>query len=117
MGSELWAAAAALAWVGLTAWSLRPRPALEPVGEAATLVVHASQTGSAEALAEEAAAALAATGQSVQRLSLSHLTAELLAKAERLFLIAATTGEGDAPDEATGFLRRLMPAPPDLSHL
>ena len=30
---------------------------------------------------------------------------------------AATTGEGDAPDEATGFLRRLMPAPPDLSHL
>lgn len=117
LGGELWAATAVLAWAGLTAWSLRPRPAPEAIGEASTLIVHASQTGSAEALAEETAAALSATGLSVQRLSLSQLTPELLAKAERLFLIAATTGEGDAPDEATGFLRRLMPAPPDLSHL
>ncbi|MDZ4108281.1 MAG: sulfite reductase subunit alpha [Brevundimonas sp.] len=117
MGGELWAATAVLAWAGLTAWSLRPQPTPAAIGEATTLVVHASQTGSAEALAEEAAAALSATGLSVQRLSLSQLTPELLAKAERLFLIAATTGEGDAPDEATGFLRRLMPTPPDLSHL
>ncbi|MBB5660573.1 sulfite reductase (NADPH) flavoprotein alpha-component [Brevundimonas halotolerans] len=117
MGGELWAATAVLAWAGLTAWSLRPRPAPGAIAEAATLVVHASQTGSAEALAEETATALSATGLSVQRLGLSQLTPELLAKAERLFLIAATTGEGDAPDEATGFLRRLMPTPPDLSHL
>lgn len=117
MGGELWAATAVLAWAGLTAWSLRPRPIAWAKGEAATLVVHASQTGSAEALAEEATAALATTGLSVQRLGLSDLTADLLAKAERLFVIAATTGEGDAPDEATGFLRRLMPDPPDLSHL
>lgn len=117
LGGELWAATAVLAWAGLTAWSLRPRPAPEAIGEAATLVVHASQTGSAEALAEEATAALATTGLSVQRLGLSDLTPDLLAKAERLFVIAATTGEGDAPDEATGFLRRLLPDPPDLSHL
>lgn len=117
MGGELWAATAVLAWGGLTAWSLRPRPTARIKGEATTLVVHASQTGSAEALGEEAAAALSATGMSVQRLSLSQLTPELLATAERLFLIAATTGEGDAPDEATGFLRRLMPVRPDLSHL
>ena len=117
MGGELWAATAVLAWAGLTAWSLRPRPAPGAIAEAATLVVHASQTGSADAVSEETATALSATGLSVQRLSLSQLTPELLAKAERLFLIAATTGEGDAPDEATGFLRRLMPTPPDLSHL
>ncbi|MFW2342143.1 sulfite reductase subunit alpha [Brevundimonas sp.] len=116
-GGEFWAATAVLAWAGLTAWSLRPRPAPVAIGEAATLVVHASQTGSAEALAEEAAAGLSASGLAVQRLSLSQLTPDLLAKAERMFLIAATTGEGDAPDEATGFLRRLMPTPPDLSHL
>lgn len=117
LGGELWAATAVLAWAGLTAWSLRPRPTALIKGEATTLVVHASQTGSAEALAEEAAVALSAAGLSAQRLSLSDLTPDLLAKAERLFVIAATTGEGDAPDEATGFLRRLMPAPPDLSHL
>ena len=117
MGGELWAAAAVLAWAGLTAWSLRPRPAPGAIAEAATLVVHSSQTGSAEALSEEAAAALSATGLSVQRLSLSQLTPALLAKGASLLLLAATTGEGDAPDEATGFLRRLMPTPPDLSHL
>ena len=117
LSPDLLAVSAVLAWTGLTAWSLRPRRAGPAIGQADTLVVQASQTGSGEALARETAAALSAAGVPVQRLGLSDLTPALLAAAQRVFVIAATTGEGDAPDEATGFLRRLMPVPPDLSHL
>lgn len=116
-GADFLAASAVVAWAGLTAWSLRPRRRAGVNADADTLVVHASQTGSAEALAVETELALTGAGQAVERLGLSDLTPERLATARRLFLVAATTGEGDAPDEATGFLRRLMPSPPDLSHL
>lgn len=74
------------------------------------LVVHASQTGQAEALAWQTAHALHAQGSPARVLSLNTLDAATLAAAPRAFFIASTYGEGDAPDGASVFVQRLMQA-------
>jgi len=107
-----YAALCALAW-----WRARPRddrgdPARRPL-----LLVWASQTGFARELAERSAEALRAAGLGVRLRGLHQLDAALLADSERALFIASTTGEGDAPDHALPFLRRLMPSPPSLAHL
>ncbi|EGI77089.1 sulfite reductase subunit alpha [Hylemonella gracilis] len=73
-------------------------------------VVHASQTGQAEALAEQTAQALHSAGLAVRLLPLGRLRREDLQGIERLLCIVSTYGEGDAPDSAAVFVRDLMEA-------
>lgn len=83
------------------------------------LVVHASQTGAAEQLAWQTAQALRGAAPPVRVASLGALAADELAAASRVLFIASTCGEGDAPDAAMPFVRRLMDAAdaPSLSGL
>ncbi|MFN3792647.1 sulfite reductase subunit alpha [Massilia sp.] len=86
-------------------------------GEADWLVVHASQTGSAEFLAEQTAATLTTGGLSARAACMSALDPDTLSKAGRVLFIASTYGEGDAPDAAARFAGVTMGAALDLSHL
>jgi len=114
------ALASVLGYAGLCTllwWRTRPRrervdPDVRPI-----LLVWASQTGFAAQLAERSADALRAAGLPVRVRSIEHLDAALLADSERALFIASTTGEGDPPDHAAPFLRRLMEATPSLAHL
>jgi sulfite reductase (NADPH) flavoprotein alpha-component len=81
------------------------------------LVVHASQTGSAEDLAKRSAALLATGGLAARAVCISLLDRDRLASATRILFIASTYGEGDAPDTAARFAGRLMGAGIDLAHL
>jgi len=73
-----------------------------------TLVAYASQTGFAEQLAMQTARALQRAGRSVQLLSFAELDGARLAACDQALFLVSTTGEGDAPDSASGFARRLL---------
>ena len=73
-----------------------------------TLVVWASQTGFAHELAGRSVATLEGAGVAARALPLEQLDAATLRQATRVLFIASTTGEGDPPDHATGFLRRVL---------
>ena len=85
-----------------------------------TLVLFASQTGSAEAIAWQTGRALHAGGTPVRVMALNALDAPTLQSARRALFVASTYGEGDAPDNASLFIETLMEkpgAPPDLANL
>lgn len=86
-------------------------------GAADWLVVHASQTGSAEQLAAQTAATLRTGGLSARAVCMSELAPDALATASRILFIASTYGEGDAPDSAARFAGVTMGTAADLSHL
>ncbi|WP_044530307.1 PepSY domain-containing protein [Herbaspirillum sp. B65] len=123
---------------GITGWMLyldrrRKKAALraerESLGEATrnaadatqgdpVLVVHASQTGQAERIALHTAAGLRRSGLSVSLQALAQTTLESLRHHRRILFIASTFGEGDAPDSARGFEKRLRQAAgQSLSHV
>jgi sulfite reductase (NADPH) flavoprotein alpha-component len=81
------------------------------------LVVHASQTGNAEALAARTAALLATGGLAARAVSMAMLDAALLGAAKNILFIASTYGEGDAPDAAARFAGTRMAGGADLTHL
>ncbi|MGH8855585.1 MAG: sulfite reductase subunit alpha [Telluria sp.] len=101
----------------LALWRARTLRRTSYTGKADWLVVHASQTGSAEFLAERSAATLATGGLSARAMCMSDLDAGALARAERVLFIASTYGEGDAPDTGARFAGQTMGGTPDLSHL
>ncbi len=86
------------------------RQAMEGRQDDAILVLHASQTGQAQALAEETARRLQAAGKAVRLLPLGALDASSLHGARQALFIASTSGEGDAPDSARRFVHRCMQA-------
>lgn len=86
-------------------------------GDGQFLVVHASQTGTAERHAREAAQALAEGGIVAKIMPLSALTREILEHADAALFVTSTYGEGEPPDVARGFARRMMADPLPLSHL
>ena len=94
---------------------LRKQQATE-VGDA-LLVIHSSQTGHAELLAQQTAQALQAAGTPAQVLALESLDAATLSNARRALFIASTTGEGDPPDGALRFIRQVMTQAPELGDL
>ena len=98
-------------------WRHRLARTRSPGGAADWLLVHASQTGSAEFLAERTAATLALGGLDARAVCMSTLDAAQLAAATRVLFICSTYGEGDAPDTAARFAGHTMGAAPDLSHL
>jgi sulfite reductase (NADPH) flavoprotein alpha-component len=81
------------------------------------LVIHASQTGNAETLAERTARLLATGGLQARAASMATLDGAALRAAKHILFIASTYGEGDAPDAAARFAGTLMAAGADLSHL
>ncbi|WHO37977.1 sulfite reductase flavoprotein subunit alpha [Sphingobium sp. AP49] len=89
-----------------------------PTGASEILIAYASQTGTAEILARNAALALAQGGVRTQVLSIAKLTPALLATTQRLLLVASTYGEGEPPDMARGFASRILGGETlDLTHL
>ncbi|HEY0332495.1 MAG TPA: sulfite reductase flavoprotein subunit alpha [Stenotrophomonas sp.] len=109
---------------GAIAWGARDRPVRPARASTSasphasqTLVVWASQTGFAHELAARSVEALAGAGVSARALPLDRVDAATLQQAERVLIIASTTGEGDPPDHATGFIRHLLPSVHALPHL
>ncbi len=81
------------------------------------LVGFASQSGTAERLAWQTAAALAAGGVAATVEPLARLDAGRLASFRRALFVVSTFGDGEPPDAARGFFRRTMRAPASLQGL
>ncbi|MGE0094129.1 MAG: sulfite reductase subunit alpha [Alphaproteobacteria bacterium] len=81
------------------------------------LIAYATQTGFAEDLAWRTARSLQAAHVPAKVVPLAQLDVATLAAARRALFIVSTTGEGDMPDGAAGFVRRVMPKPVHLSDL
>jgi sulfite reductase (NADPH) flavoprotein alpha-component len=125
----LWAAAAVAVWLLTIAAAAfgraraRRRAAARSASLAgaadaeAVLVAFASQTGRAEQLAWMTADALSAAGTATRVAALGDLEPADLRAARRVLIVAATTGEGDAPDSLSRFVRRHMAGPADLAGL
>lgn len=88
----------------------RHRRKRRPVAVAADtlLVAYASQTGFAESLAEQSAEGLRSVGLPAQAVSLADLDGTSLGQAGRVLFVVSTTGDGDPPDTAAAFVRRVM---------
>ncbi|KAF1005281.1 MAG: Sulfite reductase [NADPH] flavoprotein alpha-component [Luteibacter sp.] len=113
------AGVALAAWI-VHAWRASRRAADTPMaspGADTILVVHASQTGFATELAERTADTLRAAGKMVDLLPIWGVDAARLKATTHALFVASTTGEGDAPDVATGFRRDLMASRPVLDGL
>lgn len=78
-------------------------PAGDPV-----LIVFASQSGTAERLAWQSAGVLRAAGLPVHVDSMARIDGARLAAAPRILFIVSTFGDGEAPDSARSFFRRIM---------
>ena len=92
-------------------------PAGGELAKPATLkfaVYFATQSGNAERLAKKAAKLLKAKGHTAEVVSLEKATPAALATQENALVLAATYGEGDAPDGVTAFQNALFAegAPP-----
>ncbi|MBB1601802.1 oxidoreductase [Variovorax sp. UMC13] len=81
------------------------------------LVLFASQTGQAEAIAWQTGRALHAQGTPARVMSLNDLDAPTLHAAQQALFVASTYGEGDAPDGASLFTETLMGTAPALPAL
>ena len=113
-----WLAAAVLAaYVGFVASVAVSRarsaqrealPAIAPDAPGDWLIAFASQTGFAEQLARRSHAALSQAGVRADLAVLGTLDAGRLARYPRALFVVSTTGEGDAPDSAAAFVRRVM---------
>ncbi len=123
----LWAAGAVALWLVLTGFVVwrerRAKAAARARSDAmagegeAVLVAFASQTGFAEELAWMTAKALQDGGVGARVLSFADLDEAALKAATRALLIVSTTGEGDPPDTAARFVRKLMGEAADLAGL
>jgi sulfite reductase (NADPH) flavoprotein alpha-component len=71
------------------------------------LIAFASQTGFAEQLANQTARSLAAVGIATRLASLAEIRPEQLTEVDQALFIVSTTGEGDAPDAASAFVRAM----------
>lgn len=115
------AIAVALAYATMCAWFLRPmgrrKTSAPPQDSEATLIAYASQTGFAEQLATQTANSLRSVGMPVQIASTRQLDAQSLTRVQRALFIVSTTGEGDAPDPAAGFVRSVLDRAIDLPDL
>ncbi|MET3050747.1 sulfite reductase flavoprotein subunit alpha [Pseudomonas alkylphenolica] len=81
------------------------------------LVGFASQSGFAEQLAWQSAGQLQAAGVAVQVRPLAELTEDDLNQAERALFVVSTFGDGEAPDSARGFERKVLGQPWTLDNL
>lgn len=78
---------------------------------AQTVILVGSESGSTSGFAETLGRALIKAGQSVHLAPMSAFAPERYALAERILVLAATYGDGDAPASAKGFLDKLAATP------
>ena len=120
LSPRLWSVAALFAWLGFSAWIAwrgRPRRAAAKLPTDSAdhfLVVYASQTGFARELAERTAQTLSGGGHAATLHDIGKLDLQTM-KAARCLFVVSTTGEGDPPDHALGFVQRVMATNPDLN--
>lgn len=86
-------------------------------GGAQWLIGFASQSGFAEQLAWQTAGQLQAAGHSVAVESLARLDETRLRQADRALFVISTFGDGEPPDSAKAFERRMLSATLDLASL
>ena len=79
-----------------------------PVAKPALAILFATESGNSEALARRAGRDAARLGFAPRVLDAAEATPADLARTERLLVIAATWGEGEAPARATGFMAALL---------
>jgi sulfite reductase (NADPH) flavoprotein alpha-component len=96
---------------------LNANPATSGSPQEKILVVFASQSGYAERIALNTAAALQAAGLSVDLRSVARTGLEQLRHYHRVLFVASSFGDGEPPDSARGFTRQLMHQPSSLAHL
>lgn len=87
------------------------------VGGDAVLVAYASQSGSAERFAWQSAGHLQAAGMAVSVRALGSLRPHELKDYRHALFTLATFGDGQAPDNARAFAKRMISERPVLSHL
>ena len=80
----------------------------ESAGEGSWLIGFASQSGLAEQLAWQSAGQLQAAGLPVRVEPLASLDSGALAKASNALFVVSTFGDGEAPDNARGFERKVL---------
>lgn len=73
-------------------------------------VVYASQTGTAQQLAQQTADTLHLAGIAVKLSVLDELDVDDLSNAERILFVISTYGEGNSPDNAVLFVKHVMGA-------
>ncbi len=83
----------------------------------AWLIGFASQSGFAEQLAWQSAAQLQAAGLAVRVESLARLNEQDLRQSSNALFVVSTFGDGEAPDSARGFERKVLGQPWSLAHL
>lgn len=105
-----------LSYLGLCwrAWRRRANVP-PPVANTDWTVAYASQSGTAQTLAQRTALALERSGATVRCLPLDRLDAASLQVGGRFLFVVSTSGEGDAPDNALHFVRDLFPENLDLA--
>ncbi|MDF9617436.1 sulfite reductase flavoprotein subunit alpha [Pseudomonas entomophila] len=81
------------------------------------LIGFASQSGFAEQLAWQSAGQLQAAGLAVQVRPLAELGEPELRQAKRALFVVSTFGDGEAPDSARAFERKVLGQPWALEHL
>lgn len=81
------------------------------------LIGFASQSGFAEQLAWQSAGQLQAAGLPVQVRALGDLREEDLRQSRRALFVVSTFGDGEAPDSARGFERKILGQPWALNNL
>ena len=114
------AGGATLAYLAVCGWAWRQARAARRPATAASgdwLVAYASQTGSAQQLAQHTAQALAQAGATVSCQALDALSAEQLEAGGHLLLVLSTSGQGDAPDNGARFARNLLTRSLNLGRL
>ncbi len=83
-------------------------PAVASVVRPALTILFATESGNSEALARKASKDASRLGFAPRVLDAADATPADLARTERLLVIAATWGEGEAPARATDFMAALM---------
>lgn len=83
-------------------------PVAAPVARPALTILFATESGNSEALARKAGKDAARLGFAPRVLDAAEATPADLARTERLLVIAATWGEGEAPARATDFMAALL---------
>ncbi|MGY4492410.1 PepSY domain-containing protein [Pseudomonas sp. TE3610] len=83
----------------------------------AWLIGFASQSGFAEQLAWQSASQLQAAGLAVRVEPLARLTEQDLSQAQNALFVVSTFGDGEAPDSARGFERKVLGQAWSLAHL
>jgi sulfite reductase (NADPH) flavoprotein alpha-component len=96
-------------YAGMCITILRARRAAQPDSDAGAdwIVAYASQTGTAEYLAQQTVATLRTGGLSARSASFDAIDRDALRGAGRVLFIASTYGEGDPPDSAARLGRML----------